>query len=393
MSIYKWPYAIFLLGVILYTIWSFTQVEPNLVLSNREWLWQLQQKAWEIGFNNRRLSTSLFVVILSLLSLGYTGILLRLNKKRETYIHAWRWWLVAVVILLFSYPALSHDIFNYAFNAKMVWKYKASPHVQVAQEFAADPWLAYMHNIHTPAPYAYGWTIISLIPSVIAGEQIKTAIVVFRFFIIGWLLVTIYSWLKVTKSNQIWIIAVALHPLILIETVSSIHNDIVMMGLVALAIVAGVNAKKTGKKRWVFLSLLLYFGSVSIKYATITLVGVMVLYLLRNRIPVIRRVSWGAWATLAMIVPLLLPQGKYFLPWYAVWPLTLIPLIKEQILRLMVILLGLTALLSYIPFLYLGEYSPLVLQLRTLIIFIPVLSFLVTHLWFWWVGNKEYVHS
>ncbi len=58
----------------------------------------------------------------------------------------------------------SYDVFNYLFNAKMVWIYQVNPHIHAAIEFSRDPMLRFMQNVHTPAPYGYGSTALSLIP-------------------------------------------------------------------------------------------------------------------------------------------------------------------------------------------------------------------------------------
>src|SRR3990172_6981226 len=115
----------------IYSVYSFSQTDPNQVFFSQSWYWQFQKFMWRLGFQER----------------------------------------------------LSSDIYNYIFNAKMVWVYGANPHRQVALNFPDDQWLRFMHNTHTPAPYGYGWTMLSLVPSVIGQNHLKLTLLLVKMFV------------------------------------------------------------------------------------------------------------------------------------------------------------------------------------------------------------------
>jgi hypothetical protein len=301
-----------------------------------------------------------------------------LFKKQLSAREGWAGAGLAVTILMFSYPALSHDIFNYLMNAKMVLMYHANPHIRVALDFPFDPWLKFMNNVHTPAPYAYGFTVLSLIPAFIGQYHLKITILLFRLMMVlaFWLLIKA-QWRLADKKERFWVMAFALNPLVLIETVGNIHNDVVMMALLLGSFICVLKAR-AGPRRWYLAAGILFLLSVSVKYATLmALVGLGGWYLLQK---IKRPVSFGGAQAIAHFLPLLTTRSQRFLPWYLIWPLSFVPLTKEPLIRETMLLFSFTGLLAYIPYLYTGEYSQELLTVRTMILFIPPLSYLLTRL-------------
>jgi len=71
--------------------------------------------------------------------------------------------LIAVNILigLISYPAYSHDLFNYMFDAKIATFYQQNPYLYKALDFPTDPWLRFMHWTHRYYPYGPSFLLLS----------------------------------------------------------------------------------------------------------------------------------------------------------------------------------------------------------------------------------------
>src|SRR5690606_16427971 len=139
-----------------------------------------QQWMWQTFFENRELMTYVYVGIVAVAFALYWAVTRDFNRKnvRLTLITS----LLILSPLLLAYNALSHDVFNYIFNAKMVRVYQADPHNKVALDFPQDDWLRFMHNTHTPAPYGYGWTAMSLVPSAIGMDKFVITWELFRLF-------------------------------------------------------------------------------------------------------------------------------------------------------------------------------------------------------------------
>jgi hypothetical protein len=128
---------------------------------------------------------------------------------------------------------------------------------------------------------------------------------------------------------------------------------------------------------------LLLLVSISIKYATALLIPVCVLIyaqrkMLRNflekllrRVPFSHRVtqwasgtvdSWvGAYVPLVcsvvLFTPLLSARSQYFQPWYLIWSLSWMPLIKQRWWRIVLLLFSLSSAMRYLPWIYDGGFK------------------------------------
>ena len=116
------------------------------------------------------ITTSIFLFLCLVLFLSYGYILQIIREKSFGVKKILLLFGLSLAALLPSYPALSHDIFNYIFNAKMVVDYHANPHVMVAMDFPNDPWLRFMHNVHRITSYNVCYTKLLRAGSTKAGD-------------------------------------------------------------------------------------------------------------------------------------------------------------------------------------------------------------------------------
>jgi hypothetical protein len=376
-----WAYPLLFLA---YAVYSFAHVDPNLVLTDFPGYWAIQQELWRFGLEQRLWSSLVYLGLMAGMFGVYMRILGGIARKEIRGRQLTLALTLVIGALLVSYPALSHDIFNYMFNAKAVWFYGADPHVQTAMDFPGEPWLPFMHNIHTPAPYGVGWTWLSVIPSFLGQNHLQLTLILFRLFILGFLLALLWLMRKVGTVSRVDWWALALNPLVLVETVSNIHNDVVMMGLAMGSIYLVLKWWRSGPWYWLVMAAAMWVVSVSIKFATILLpFGWLAYYgLSKTR----WRLSWAGVQSVTHFLPLLTARSQRFLPWYMIWPLTFVPLVKESGLKRVWLAFSGAAMLSYLPFLYRGEYTPEVQLQRQLITFLPPLSLMVTT---WWLERKK----
>jgi len=143
-------YSLLLLFLIIY---SYSQIDLNLTLSSNQLYQSIQQQLIYLGYFNRPLSTVVFTILLFLLFTFYFFILYLVNKKKVTLQKILLLVVLTCVILLFSYPAFSHDIFNYMFDARIVTKYYQNPYFHSALDFPNDLWTRFMHWTHRTYPY------------------------------------------------------------------------------------------------------------------------------------------------------------------------------------------------------------------------------------------------
>jgi len=367
-----WPFWGLLFISLCLSFSSYAFVDPNLLLLNSPVWVEVQQWFWQALGHWDSLALGYFVLVS-----GWWGFYLWGAKRSSSLKPSPLWLAVAlcVGILWLGHNALSHDIFNYLFNAKMVVEYSSNPHVRTAIEFAYDPWVRFMHNIHTPAPYGYGWTAVSLLPYWLGlGSFLLSYLAMKAWMILGLGLYLSLGWRLLDKwpvsdrRQRLWLFA--LNPILLWETALNGHNDVWMMwpALAAFFLVI-----KKDRQLWhVVLAGVLLAFSISIKLVTIVLVPIilfLVLWpLLKNGISKLsiwlERLGdhlygfWPEYASLVLLVPLVTSRSQQFLPWYLIWSWSFFPLHRWRWLRWLLLALTVTSQLRYVPWLLNGlEYT------------------------------------
>lgn len=171
--------------------------------------------------------------------------------------------------------------------------------------------------------------------------------------------------------NVFWTAAVFLNPLFLIEVVSNSHNDLWMMGLAITAlafIVHKPNWKNTA------LSLLLLALSISMKFGTAVLFPVWLFLLVRRwKLKKLQWLNdyWPTAASILMFLPLLTDRSQQFNPWYLTWVLVWLPFVKASWWRKLVLVLSLSSLLRYVPWLWNGTFTDQIILQQKLITWVP----------------------
>lgn len=361
-----------------YSVYSFSLTAPNLLYSSNPTYFKFQWFMWQTFFNDRPLLTMIY----ALFWIGFVGFYLfttyylaknRLSFKKMLVILS-----LTAIPLVFSNNALSYDLFNYIFNARIVIKYQANPHTQVALDFPDDPWIRFMHNTHTPAPYGYGWTIISLLPYTLGFS--KFLLTWFNFKLLSLISLIGLTWLYyiLAKRHKLenWQLYLLLgNPLILIEVLSNSHNDLFMMVPALLALVLLQN-KNLSIIKFICLAALLFF-SISIKFATLALLPLFCIYLFFKQNKWINQ-NFYLFASFLMFFPLLTERSQQFHPWYLIWSLSFLPLVIQKnnlinrLWSITLVVFSITSLIRYLPYLHFGDYNVTILNQQKLITWIAI---------------------
>lgn len=359
---YNFLFFSFIAASVALVLFSYTQVDLNLTLS-RVGVWQSIQKSFQyIGFYQRPLATLIYAGIIVLMYAVYL-LLLRYIQQGKADIGLVRKIVMAVtVITVFSYPAaFSYDFFNYLFTAKTVLVYHQNPYAVTPLQFSGiDPWTNFMRWTHLSSAYTPFWILISLVPYIIGLGYFILVLFATKFMIAGFYLLACWALSKALmagnpKQHAYGVALFSLNPLILIESLVSGHNDIVLVAFAMLSVIAYV--KKDMLRSWIYLSF-----SIAAKFMTIFLVPVYVFK------------KGSVWMLAAMAVGLsLVLLRREFLPWYWVWLLPFVALNaeKEKIVRMAVVIsAGLVT--SYAAYIYFGEYSAVMQTWKTGIIWTGV---------------------
>lgn len=343
----------FLLFVI-FSIFSFVLADPNLFLLKSDLFVSFQTYLWKNILPMQNFRTIFYGSLIVVIFINYLLILknwskLNLNSKKTF----WRFVIIISLPLIFSYNALSYDLFNYIFNAKMVVEFGTNPHIQTAINFPDEPMLRFMNNVHTPAPYGYGWTALSLLPYLAGFGKFLSTFLVFKLFAFMSLLLTLFITEKFFKKvNYFKLALLYLNPLFLIEILSSSHNDLWMLApaLLAIYLATNLNSKKLFK---IFFIIILMIVSISIKYATIVLLPFLIYLIYKDKLEKLIKLPYiFDLMSLALFLPLLTERSRYFLPWYLIWSLIFVPLIKNKFLRNLLVAFSFSSLLRYLPWFY-----------------------------------------
>ena len=215
----------------IFTIYSYTQVDLNLTLSNNSIYQSIQSQLTNIGYFNRPLSTTIFFVLVLFCTFLYFFVL----KFRQHFSIKQLWVLLFTLcfLLFISYPAFAHDIFNYMFDARTVVKYAQNPYFTTPLDFPQDDWTRFMRWTHVGSVYPPGW-LITTIPFYLLGFG-KFTLTLLSFKLLGLISFLASSWLMLKiAGRRAWILW-SFNPMVLIESLSSVHNEITMVAFTLLA--------------------------------------------------------------------------------------------------------------------------------------------------------------
>lgn len=356
MKMLFWGYCFFLF---LFSLFSYFFVDPNFIALRSLYSGVYADYPLLVSFG--------YVLFISLLYLFYVLILRNIKNQNISLLSLWKEIAIIVSVLIVSYPAmLSYDIFNYITSAKILFFYRENPYLIMPIEFLNEPFLLYTHAANKVALYGLTWLGLSGIPYGLGFGNILATVFQFKLFVAFFYIGCSYLVWKLSNSNQS-LIFFALNPLILIETLVSGHNDIVMMFFVLAAIFLIL------RKQFV-IAFLLFIISVGIKYASIVLLPFMLFLAWRvSKNQRIKRESVWVLAAVSMSIPFLLsPIREEMYPWYAIWFLSFVAMIRKQYIKYVAIVFTLGLLLRYIPFMYLGTHFGIAPIVKIILTVLPV---------------------
>lgn len=379
-------------------LWSYVFTDKALYYSRLPLFVKFQDFMWK--FTDSRPLFSLFYIIIVLMLFAVYFFFVRYLIMSEQFKLQF---LLPVIIFyclffVFSNPALSYDLFNYMFDAKLVLKYGLDPHSTAAIQFIqSDDWVFFMRNIFFPTTYGYMWTYLSLIPFVIGVGRLLSVYIAFKlyaFLAFGILFFLQFKLLFILEKtrNSLWKLALFFaSPLVLIEGISSAHNDIWMMvmAFTSLVLVFGKSKRLLNTLFRIALSFLFLLASSEIKRSTALLLPVWIFLISGQLLSQITKLSgiyrvwskicywWADVSALLLFVPLFTELSRQFHPWYLLWSFSFIPFVKAKIIRQLLLAFSFTSVLRYFPIIYWGNYTITIEQYQRLITWsaVPILLF------------------
>jgi len=357
---------------LLLVIFSYGFVEHSFPLPTPDFLFQLIH-------THRGLTTLIYIILVFGLFGIYFYLLRRAKQKRITVRQTWSFVILVSLVLFFSWPAFSHDIFNYMATAKVTFFYQENPYLVMPMEFTGEPMLAFMHAANKFALYGPAWILLTAIPHFLGWGNLILTVFTFKLLILGFYLALCWLIWKMSHRDHYALIFFAFNPLVLIETLVSAHNDVVMMYLVLLAI-------WLEERRQRFWGWIVWLASVGIKFATIALLP-LIIFLRR-----FKRQKWFVWSAVAMLLVFLAaPLREEIYSWYWIWVVSFVALIpQKRFFRWLAWAFSFSLLLRYTPFLYWRNYGGLTPMVKALTTFVPPTLMLI---FFGWQKIRPWHHA
>ena len=335
----------YVLLIVALQIYSFALIDPNLTLVNHPWWVLFRDQLVYFGYYMRESSWYTYLAILILLFISHLFFVKNYKKYNPLVVGG-----IIGFILIFSYPFLSHDFFNYIFDAKIFTYYHQNPYTHIPANFAGDEWLRFMHWVHRPYPYGPSYLVLSFIPSFLGLGKFILNFLFFKIFSVIFYLLGIYYLQKLDKRIAL---IFATHPLIILEGLVSAHNDLIGVSLAIIGIYYL-------EQRRQILSRIFLVLSAGIKFITLPVI------LLKRK-----RLTWNHLVFFLQILLLVyLSFTREIQPWYFLTLFVYLPYYKKFISWSNIFLFGL--LLSYYPFIALGQWDKEKVGIKMSIIFVSL---------------------
>lgn len=344
--------ALYAVSLILFSILSWGFVDSNAMLPRIGSL-------HSIIFFKTLYPTVWYTATIVVFFSWYIWILHRITSGFLISKHVWHLIIGTMVILIWSYPALSNDIFNYIATAKVTFLYRENPYIIMPIDIPNDPSFAFLHAANKVALYGPVWIALTGIPHFLGFGNLLLTLFTFKIFIILWYLTLSYL-IWIVSEKKPWPLAFfALNPLVTLSTLVDGHNDVVMM---TLALASFMFLKR---RRWA-IGIILLTASIFIKGATVFLVPVFFM----------KKASWQRvwyWASIVMyMIFFLSPIREEIYAWYFIWPLTFLALLeKSTILHALSYGFSLGLCLRIVPFFYTRSWSAVTPLVKKIVTFIP----------------------
>jgi hypothetical protein len=173
------------------------------------------------------------------------------------------------------YPVGALDVFDNIFYGRMATFHGANPLLTAPDAFPTDPLYSYVAWTWWPIPYGPIWAAVDALLSRVSNGELLPGLLAFKALNIG--LYAACSGLIAAILNRIrpayvaaGVILFAWNPLVLLEGLASVHNDLGLMVLVLLAFYL----HQRGRSLWALTALL---ASVLVKFVSLPLTPLFLL--------------------------------------------------------------------------------------------------------------------
>ncbi len=202
------------------------------------------------------------------------------------------------IIVLFSYPILSTDIYGYIVSDRLAIVHNSNVWTTKPNAFPEDKFynLAdYTDQVRIYGPVNQG---IYAIPTVLSGDDVLTNVLVHKLVVMVFVIASLFVVKKINSDPKI-LALIFWNPLLVLETAGSGHNDIIMLFFLLLCYLFFTN------KRYLLAGLMAAL-SVQVKATPLLLLPFIFIFFIKNT-------SWKA-------------MLQFFVSFVAVYLITFLPM-------------------------------------------------------------------
>jgi hypothetical protein len=190
------------------------------------------------------------------------------------------WAAILGVLNLVMQPAMSSDIFDYAFRGRQYAVHGLNPLVHPPAATPHDPWLRHLFWPELPSPYGPLWLAVEIAGWWLGrGDLVATIAALKLIGLTSYLTALIAVWriLALTAPAQVLagVVLLGWNPLVVVEWVGNGHNDVLMVALVLLGWWA------LARGRWLLMSLALT-AAVLVKAIAVLAVPLVIIWAVRR---------------------------------------------------------------------------------------------------------------
>jgi hypothetical protein len=239
--------------------------------------------------------------------------------------------LIFSLLNFFVFPLTSTDVYDYVARGRITGVHEGNPYTDVPNDYPGDPYVQMAAWRKNTTVYGPLWEVLSGLIGRFAGDSLWANVLAYKGLAwMGYLLSTILvaSILRrISPARALsGTILFAWNPLVLMEGVANLHNDMLMIALLLGGIWAlsrvreewrAVGATVGGGQKLIFglMGMILLTASILIKFIPLLFLPFIFLYLLSTIDGNRRKIGIG----LLLIVPILLLSFYYFRIFWE-WP-------------------------------------------------------------------------
>ena len=259
--------------------------------------------------------TIIYIIILGLMTFFYWKIIKNRKSIFSTTKKMFVWIIIISIVFIAVLPFMCSDVFYYLGIGRLAGTYGQNPYYVTINDFVeegnnkqlleTDTVLGqgYINDWgDTTVVYGPIWTLICQLIGSISFGSIDIGLLIFKIVNVILHVLNAYLIYKISNKKSFTLLY-ALNPFILIEGISSVHNDMFVVFFVLLALYF-LTKKKNLLCSVIFLAL-----ATAIKYFTIILLPFVIIYYFRKEKPKIRFlncIKYGLVFLIVLLVPYLI---------------------------------------------------------------------------------------